>query len=253
MKLSELTTIPNDKSTPISQLNAAQLTELQTALVKLGYPAGDIDGKYGHNTRNAWSEFMEDTNPQDEDDSIDTNSLNKLQQLLDEAKPDPAYDFTSKQGTIDAIKNECVRQGIGLKTQIAYVLATVEHETNKTFKPVIEAYWLDDPDAYLKTHHAEYYPYYGRGYVQLTWDYNYEKYGKLVGKDLLKHPELALETEIALFVLVHGFKTGAFTGRKIADYINAHETDFVNARRCINGKDKATEIAELAKKHLEKL
>jgi predicted chitinase len=231
-------------------LNHAQLIELQTALVKLGYPAGEIDGKYGHITRNAWSEFMEDIDPQGEDDSIDTNSLNKLQQMLDKAKPDATFELTTKEGTIEAIKSECVRQGIGLKTQIAYVLATANHETNHSFKPVTEAYWLDDPDTYLKKHHANYYPYYGRGYVQLTWDYNYDKYGKLLGKDLLKHPEMALDPEVALFVLVHGFKTGAFTGRKIADYINEHVTDFINARRCINAKDKAEEIAALAKTHL---
>lgn len=255
MKLTELTTIANDKSTPISSLNEKQLAELQTALVKLGYPAGDIDGKWGHNTRNAWAEFMADTDQQNEADTIDTNSLNKLQQILDNTKPAQAYKFTTIDGTIDAIKSECVRQGIGLKTQIAYVLATADHETNHTFKPVIEAYWVPKTDTYLKTHlpSSKYYPFYGRGYVQLTWDYNYEKYGKLLGKDLLKHPELALEPEIALFVLVHGFKTGAFTGRKISDYINAHETDFLNARRCINGIDKNVEIAALAKKHLASL
>ncbi len=183
MTLSELTTIPNDKSTPISALSAAQLTELQTALVKLGYPAGDIDGKYGHNTRNAWAEFMADTGLKNEPDSIDTNSLSKLQQMVDNAKPDATFNFTTTEGTIEAIKSECLRQDIGLKNQIAYVLATADHETNHTFKPVIEAYWLSNPDTYLKTHlpSSKYYPYYGRGYVQLTWDYNYEKYGKLLG------------------------------------------------------------------------
>lgn len=198
---------------------------------------------------------MDDTDQLNEADSIDTNSLNKLQQMLDNAKPDQAYDFTTRDGTIDAIKSECVRQDIGLKNQIAYVLAAADHETNHTFIPVIEAYWLPNPDTYLKTHlpSSKYYPYYGRGYVQLTWKYNYEKYGKLLGKDLVKHPELALEPEIALFVLVHGFKTGAITGRKISDYINTHETNFVKARYCINGKDSADKIAELAKKHLASL
>ncbi len=252
-QLNALTTISKDKATSLNQLNVAQLTELQTALVKLGYPAGKIDGKYGHNTRNAWAEFMDDADLNNEADTIDNPALTVLQQKLDNTKPDSAYDFTTKAGTIEAIKSECTLQGIGLKTQIAYVLATADHETNHTFKPVTEAYWLPDPDAYLKKHHADYYPYYGRGYVQLTWDYNYEKYGNLLGKNMLKHPELALEPEIALFVLVHGFKTGAFTGRKIADYINAHETDFLNARRCINGKDKNVEIAALAKKHLANL
>ena len=50
-----LTTISKDELTPISTLNAAQLAELQTALIMLGYPAGDIDGKYGHITREAWA------------------------------------------------------------------------------------------------------------------------------------------------------------------------------------------------------
>jgi hypothetical protein len=49
---------------------------------------------------------------------------------------------------------------------------------------------------------------------------------------------------------VHGFKTGAFTGGKITDYINNHQTDFLNARRCINGTDKMLQIANLAKKFL---
>ena len=42
-QLNALTTISKDKATPINELNAAQLSELQTALVKLGYPAGIID------------------------------------------------------------------------------------------------------------------------------------------------------------------------------------------------------------------
>jgi hypothetical protein len=54
-------------------------------------------------------------------------------------------------------------------------------------------------------------------------------------------------------VLVHGFKTGAFTGRKITDYIDAQKTDFVNARRCINGLDRAQDIANMAMKYLAEL
>ncbi len=250
--LTALTTISKEKATLLKDLDKTQIIELQTALVKLGYPAGEIDGKYGHITRNAWSEFMDDV--ESDNESIDANLLNKLQESLNAVADDQGYNFSTKAGTIDAIKRECIRQCIGLKNQIAYVLATVDHETNHTFKPVTEAYWMGDAaDAYLKSHHADYYPYYGRGYVQLTWDYNYEKYGKLLDKDLLKHPELAEEPDIALFVLVHGFKTGGFTGKKIEDYINAHITDFVNARRCINGTNKAKEIAVLAQKYLADL
>lgn len=183
------------------------------------------------------------------------NDGKQIEQRLkdNESKTLPAHDFSTKAGTMKAIKSECTRQGIDLPTQIAYVLATADHETNHTFKPVTEAYWLPNPDAYLKTHHPDYYPYYGRGYVQLTWKKNYEKYGLILHKDLVGHCELALDPEIALFILVHGFKTGTFTGRKITDYINAGKTDFRNARRCINGLDKADQIAQLARTYLTHL
>jgi len=52
-------------------------------------------------------------------------------------------------------------------------------------------------------------------------------------------------------VLVHGFKTGTFTGRKITDFINNNNTDFIKARRCINGNDHSADIARLAEKYLQ--
>src|SRR5262245_37421825 len=252
MQLAVLKAIPQNQSLFIKDLNVDQLNELQIALNLLGYPSGDIDGKYGPKTRNAWAEFIADFRL-DDPGSINAESVSKLQQVLDEGKPVHANDLSTKDGTITAIKSECMRQGISLKNQIAYVLATVDHETNHTFKPVTEAYWLPNPDAYLKQHHADYYPYYGRGYVQLTWKKNYEKYGQLLSKDLAGHPALALDPEIALFVLMHGFKTGTFTGRKISDYIDAQKQDFCDARRCINGTDKAAEIAAIAEQYLAKL
>jgi len=112
---------------------------------------------------------------------------------------------------IAAIIDECKKQGIGLRDQIAYVLATTQHETNNTFQPVREAYYLGDrAEAYRRT--LNYYPYYGRGYVQLTWDRNYQTYADLLGKDLVLNPDLALQPDAALFVLVHGFKVGTFYG-----------------------------------------
>ncbi|MBW1992514.1 MAG: SH3 domain-containing protein [Deltaproteobacteria bacterium] len=165
--------------------------------------------------------------------------------------PEPEYDFSTKRGTVEAIKAECRWQGLGLPAQIAYVLATVEWETARKFRPVREAFWLSES----WRRHLRYYPYYGRGYVQLTWKENYEKYtAKLRERfperaaeiDLVADPDQAMVPEYALFILVDGFRTGTFTGRKIEDYINAERTDFINARRCINALDRAEEIAALA-------
>jgi len=74
---------------------------------------------------------------------------------------------------------------------------------------------------------------------------------EVLGIDLVSAPDLAMEPQNALFILVHGFKTGAFTGKKISDYINAGKTDFYNARRCINRLDRAKKIAAIAKKFLK--
>ena len=247
MKLAELLSISTP--TPISELTEEQIKELQKALSLLGYPVGEIDGLIGPKTRNAWAEFKTDVffgNP----GLIGKESIETLQAKLDDIGEGKIHDFSSTSGTIEAIKWECQAQGIGLNTQIAYVLATTQWETNQTFEPVREAYWLSEN--WRKTN-LRYYPFYGRGFVQLTWKNNYEKYSRILDVDVVSDPDIAMRPNVALFVLVHGFKTGTFTGRKITDYINETKTDFVQARRCINGTDRAHEIADIANEFLADL
>ncbi len=237
------------KPVPIYGLNKNQLLELQTALSRIGYPVGIIDGLYGAKTRNAWAEFEVDVfggNPL----LINPVSVDILQNKLNKVGGGKVYDFVSAEGTIEAIKRECIGQEINLKTQIAYVLATVEWETARTFKPVREAFWLSEE---WRKENLRYFPFYGRGFVQITWEKNYKKYSDILEVDLVGMPDLAMNEIVALFILVHGFKTGAFTGRKIADYVNKLETNFVDARRCINGIDHAEDIAKLAEKYLAAL
>ena len=252
MKLVKLATIQPGKTLAVYTLSPPRLTELQTALTKLGYPVGDIDGQWGPKTRSAWGEAVADLKLGDPA-TIDAPAVVKLQNALNKAASKPNLNFATKQGTINAIKSECTKQGLGLKTQIAYVLATADHETAHTFQPVAEAFWIKpDAEAWRKKN-LRYWPYYGRGYVQLTWKNNYVLYGQLLGIDLVNKPDLALDPRTALFVLIHGFKTGTFTGRKLIDFVNATSTDFLNARRCINGTDKQAEIAASAQSFLAQL
>ena len=58
-----------------------------------------------------------------------------------------------------------------------------------------------------------------------------------------------MNEQIALFILIHGFKTGFFTGVCLEDFINNQKTDYYNARKCINGLDFADGIAKLAEKY----
>ncbi|MGI8542721.1 MAG: glycoside hydrolase family 19 protein, partial [Aridibacter sp.] len=191
------------KPLPLRELDKEQLEELQTALHRLGYPVGAIDGLLGARTRTAWAEYKTDIY-QGNPEMIGAGAIEVLQQKLDNIANGKLHDFSTVEGTIEAIKQECNAQQIGMKTQIAYVLATVEWETARE--------------------NLIYYPFYGRGYVQLTWEKNYEKYSEILGGDLVKNPDTALDENISLFILIHGFKMGTFTGRKITDYINDFRT-----------------------------
>ncbi len=137
------------------------------------------------------------------------------------------------------IKEECILQGLVLEDQIAYVIATADWETAHTLMPVEEAYWMSQD--YRDS--LSYAPYYGRGLVQLTWEENYSKYSHILDINMVDNPQYALDYDTALFILVHGFINGTFTGAKITDYINENGTDYYNARRCINGTDCANDIA----------
>lgn len=130
--------------------------------------------------------------------------------------------------------------------QWAYVFATTFHETKATFLPVREAYWLPNAEAWRKKN-LRYYPYYGRGFVQITWKDNYSKFAKLMGIDFVSDPDSVMDPATAFHIMVYGFIHGSFTGNKISDYINILEKDYKGARRCINGTDKAELIETYAK------
>ena len=126
----------------------------------------------------------------------------------------------------------------------AYLLATAWHETDETMQPIAEyrkgrGKPYGKPGKYGQAQ-------YGRGYVQLTWDANYERADKALGLNgaLLKDFNLAMQPTIAAMVLVRGCSEGWFTARKLSDYLPG---DYRNARRVVNGTDKAEEIAGYAR------
>ena len=127
--------------------------------------------------------------------------------------------------------------------QWAYVFATTFHETNATFLPIKEAYWLSED---WRKKNLRYYPYYGRGFVQITWKENYAKFSKQLNEDFVKNPDLVMLPKYAFQILIDGFINGYFTGKKITDFIDCSVKDYKGARRCINGTDKAQLIASYA-------
>lgn len=135
---------------------------------------------------------------------------------------------------------------------LAYALATAQHETASTMQPIEEygkgrgrPYGEVDPE----TGHA----YYGRGYVQITWRENYQRMGGLLGISLVHHPHLALDPTIAAQIMFKGMTLGLFTGKSFASYLNDQKTDWLNARRIINGMDRAALIAGYAERYFAAL
>lgn len=133
----------------------------------------------------------------------------------------------------------------------AYALSTAYHETAYTMQPIAE-FGQGKGRRYGVPGHNRGQVAYGRGYVQLTWDENYEKADRKLGLNgaLIDDYALALRPDIAAKILRQGMEEGWFTAKKLADYLPrsgpATFGQFVLSRRIINGNDKATKIAKEA-------
>jgi hypothetical protein len=131
----------------------------------------------------------------------------------------------------------------------AYGLATKYHETAGTMRPIRE-YGKGRGRPYGAPGRNGGQVPYGRGDVQLTHDDNYERADRELGLNgaLVANYDLALDPDIAARIMVWGMQGGRFTGKGLADYLPAvadiHQ--FSNARRIINGLDKAVLIAGYA-------
>lgn len=130
----------------------------------------------------------------------------------------------------------------GDKRWLAYLLATAKWETGHTMQPVREAFWLSEE---WRKNNLRYYPFYGRGYVQTTWEDNYRKFSPLAGVDLVADPDRALDPDIAAVIAIVGMERGMFTGLGLPRYFSATVDDPLNARKIINGLDKAAEVEAL--------
>ena len=109
--------------------------------------------------------------------------------------------------------------------QIA-AIGTTAIESASQFAPVREAFWLDE--AWRKAN-LSYYPFYGRGEIQLTHEGNYRTYGRKVAElwgagdnptfDLVANPDNALDPDVAAAVLACYFReTGIPDAARASDW-----------------------------------
>jgi putative chitinase len=156
---------------------------------------------------------------------------------------------TAKRNIEIFLTNDTVNESYS-KQQLAYLLATVYHETGivrnkklyRDMAPVEEMGKGKDRKYGIPINGKVYY---GRGHVQLTWLANYEKAGKFLGIDLVNKPELALDEKISASIIINGMLYGWFTGKTIKSYLGK-PSYYIDSRRIINGTDKAALIANYA-------
>lgn len=164
---------------------------------------------------------------------------------------------------ISTILRAWAKYGDGNLQRQAYTLATPVIETAWRMEPIHEYGGVSYFDKYEpgtklgeilgNTKIGDGHRYRGRGYVQITGRSNYERAGKLLGIDLINKPDLALDPEIAARILVVGSQEGWFTGKGLPAFIDDIDDDdekelqeFAQARRVINGQDRAVEIGKIA-------
>lgn len=135
-------------------------------------------------------------------------------------------------------------------SHLPYIIATAWWETAQTMHPVKEAYWMSEN---WRKRNLRYYPWYGRGLIQVTWESNYKRMWKELGMPGPVDPEAFLEWHVALPALFVGMEKGLYTGKDLDDYIDEKDEsdaedlrEFKNARRIVNIQDKALTIGKLA-------
>lgn len=155
----------------------------------------------------------------------------------------------------------CRKHGL-LRNETAYVLGTAYHETAHTMEPVREAFGESTESTIARLDRAwgrgqlpwVSKPYwrdgwFGRGYVQLTHLSNYKRASRELGPDFVADPDLALDPENSAEITVRGMAEGWFTGKQLSDYLTLKASDYVGARRIVNGTDRARAIAEYAREY----
>ena len=145
---------------------------------------------------------------------------------------------------------------------LAYTLATLKNETNDTFQPSTEAgnpqllERLYGPQtgagrSFGHTQPGDATRYRGRGYILITGRRNYASISAALGlrgtpNDLEANPDNMLRPEIAFRAAIVSLTRGSLTGRRLPEFITSDRADYRNARRVVNGLDRADLIAGYA-------
>lgn len=110
--------------------------EIQSQLARIGLYIGQVDSIWGPKTQDALAQFCASVHLDNHKTGLYGPTF--VKELLEAKTPALPSVPRSKSEHIQLILHECQKQGIVDKRQIAYVLATVYHETAHTYRPIDE-------------------------------------------------------------------------------------------------------------------
>jgi Putative peptidoglycan binding domain len=173
--------------------------------------------------------------------------FSSIDNILDIAQcPSEIRPFAKKN--LPLILNQCLDDGVIDRGQIAYVFATAEHESlfGRFMMELADGWDYEGREDLGNTEPGDGPRFKGRGFVQITGRLNYQIWSDKLGINLIDNPEKAAIPEIAAMILVQGMRDGSFTGVGLSDFIVGDSRDFFDARRIVNGLDKADLIEQFA-------
>lgn len=246
-----------------------EIKQLQT---KLGFLADNADGKFGAATEAAVKRFQQDKGLlADGIVGQETWSV-LLDQPVEVFLPHPitvgSFDIdkivssisfptirANARKSVPLILGECEANGVTQRGQIAYILATAQHESHlgELMVELASGAAYENRRDLGNTQPGDGKRFKGRGFVQITGRKNYTDWSNRLGVDLVSNPEQAAAGDIAAKILVQGMRDGTFTGLKLGNFISSTKRDFVNARKIINGMDRAKQIAAYAEQFFQVL
>lgn len=246
------------------QWNQKLTTAIQRGLAEsyLLNPNDDVDGRFGPRTGEAWKIFKEAAKLAGTD-GIEPGSAERLVGTMEKpadfigqlkVKLEPDFTFRRNHGQANRTPSaqaiiSSARDRQLSKAQIAYILATAEHESDafKTLEEYSSGGQYEGRPDLGNTQPGDGSRFKGRGYVQLTGRRNYAKYAEITGIKLVGLPIILMNwPALSVFVIVDGMMRGVYTGRRLDEFVNDAKKDFFNARQVINGHDRAQKIADQA-------
>ena len=145
---------------------------------------------------------------------------------------------------VEAVLDGLQSRGVPLR-QAAYILGTAYHESDKfkTMEEYASGAAYEGRKDLGNTVPGDGRRFKGRGLVQTTGRRNYIDWSTRLGVDLVGNPSLAGTLRYAVPMLIDGMLLGTFTTKKLSTYVSGEKADYLNARRVVNGTDKAKKIA----------